>query len=92
MGFTILAIIIILALWAYRRYRHSYQPLTEFQKLALPRREPTPQVKTKLINLVGSLDEAERQVARARFADPGRSEAWYWWKAIQNLTEKPDEM
>jgi len=90
MSYIILTIILILVLWvwAYHRHRHRHRPPTKFQELALPRREPTPQVKAKLINLAGSVEEAERQVARARFADPGRSEAWYWWKAIQNLTEQ----
>jgi hypothetical protein len=35
-----------------------------------------------------NLEEAERLVARARFCSFGKSEAYYWWKAIRYLEKK----
>ncbi|MEQ9671309.1 hypothetical protein [Coleofasciculus sp. G2-EDA-02] len=76
---TCLVVAAILAV-TYLRKRHK-QP-TPFQKLALPRQEPSPQLKAKLINAVGA-EKAEELVARARFGDPGKTEAYYWWKAVK---------
>ncbi|MFP5270312.1 hypothetical protein [Coleofasciculus sp.] len=70
---------------AYLRKRHK-QP-TPFQRLALPRQEPSPQLKAKLINAVGA-EKAEELVSRARFSDPDRTEAYYWWKAWIGLNRR----
>lgn len=78
-------IVVVVAVTVYPKRR--YKRLTPFQRLTLPRQEPSPQLKAKLTKLVGK-EEAERLVARARFADPGKSEAYYFWKALKSLNRK----
>lgn len=80
-----LVIVASLAILIYSKKRHK-RP-TPFQKLALPRQEPSPQLKAKLINAVGA-ERAEKLVARSRFSDPNKSEAYYWWKALENLSHR----
>ncbi|MEQ9355127.1 hypothetical protein [Coleofasciculus chthonoplastes] len=80
-----LVIVASLAILIYSKKRHK-QP-TPFQKLALPRQEPSPQLKNKLINAVGA-ERAEKLVARARFSDPGKTEAYYWWKAVERINRR----
>jgi hypothetical protein len=51
--------------------------------------EATDEIKAKLIAMVnGDRDKAEALVAKARFANYGHSENYYWWKAIRDLEAK----
>ena len=63
-------------------------PISKFQALR-SNDEASPQLQQKLIDLVGGdRTEAERLVARERFGNDGKSEAYYWWKAIDALEQK----
>jgi hypothetical protein len=64
------------------------QSTSLFQSLS-NRQEVSIKLQEKLINMVGGdREEAERLVAKARFATHGKSETYYWWKAIQDLEHK----
>lgn len=65
-----------------RRQKVSWEAYKE-------RDDVNPILRETLLNLVkGDIQEAERLVGRARFATPGRSEDFYWLKAIRTLEEK----
>ncbi|MBD2329857.1 hypothetical protein [Alkalinema sp. FACHB-956] len=56
---------------------------------ALRDRPPaSPELQQKLIDLFqGDREAAEQWVAKARFGRPGKSEAYYWFRAIQLLEQ-----
>ncbi|MEM7593282.1 MAG: hypothetical protein AAF383_17505 [Cyanobacteria bacterium P01_A01_bin.83] len=50
------------------------------------------QLRAKLISLVdGNWKQADELIARARFADPGKSDSYYHYKAIINLEKRKDK-
>lgn len=50
------------------------------------RSEASEGLQKKLIDMVGgNREEAEKLVAKERFGLHGKSETYYWWKAIQKL-------
>ncbi|MGI0493887.1 hypothetical protein ACN4EG_19055 [Alkalinema pantanalense CENA528] len=57
---------------------------------ALSDRPPaSPELQQKLISLFnGDREAAEQWVAKARFGRPGKSEAYYWFRAIQLFEQK----
>ncbi|MGA1263464.1 MAG: hypothetical protein ACO331_06085 [Prochlorothrix sp.] len=50
-----------------------------------------PALKARLLELAGGDGEsADRLVAQARFGRPGRSENYYYWRAIRQLEQLQD--
>jgi hypothetical protein len=76
--------------------------LSSKQKLARSKRQPTTlwqtyrnreeasvELQQRLISMVGgNRPEAEKLVARARFGHYGKSESYYWYRAIQELEQR----
>lgn len=73
------------ALWSQKKSVSKFQKLRDQQ-------EASPDLQQKLIDRVGgNREEAEKQVARARFGTWGKSDAYYWWKAIENLEHRDQQ-
>jgi hypothetical protein len=54
--------------------------------------EASQALQRRLLELVGGDEgKAEEWVAKARFADYGHSEDYYWWKAIQACQTAKDQ-
>ncbi|OUC13522.1 MAG: hypothetical protein B0A82_17145 [Alkalinema sp. CACIAM 70d] len=76
------------ARYQHRRSRHPSNLrvlLGKSRFQALSDRPPaSPELQQKLISLFnGDREAAEQWVAKARFGRPGKSEAYYWFRAIQ---------
>lgn len=71
------------------RSRQSSPPVSQsaFQDLA-QRPEALPVLQDRLLQLAeGDRAVADRLVAQARFGKPGRSENYYYWRAIRQLEQ-----
>jgi uncharacterized membrane protein YgaE (UPF0421/DUF939 family) len=56
------------------------------------REEAIAELQQRLISMVGgNRQEAEKLVARARFGRYGKSESYYWYRAIQELEQRQQQ-
>lgn len=92
-----LTIIFINPTYIFFKLKNSKRKLFLFRKkqqnilcLQVPTQKETKiELQNKLIELVGGdREKAERLVAKARFGDYGKSETYYWWKAIKKFEYK----
>ncbi|MBD2085787.1 MULTISPECIES: hypothetical protein [unclassified Coleofasciculus] len=83
----LLGLILLLAIffWQFRNLQSSAKQ-SSVKQSKHQRRQPTIKLQNKLLRLLsGDRAAAMRLVERVKQRHPGKSEEWYWEKAIEDL-------
>jgi hypothetical protein len=76
----------------YQKVTRSKQRTTALWRTYRNREEASIELQQRLIAMVGgSRQEAEKLVSRARFGHYGKSESYYWYRAIQELEHRQQQ-
>jgi uncharacterized protein HemY len=87
----LLVFILLLAIFFWHRNLQSSAKQSSAKQSRHQRRKPSIQLQNKLMRLLsGDRAAAMRLVARAKQRHPGRSDEWYWEKAIEDLERDVD--
>ena len=88
-GIGLSTIILLLYYLILYQKNSSYKKNVSRLQALSSNKEASYELQNKLIQMVnGDREEAERLVAKQRFGRHGKSETYYWWKAIQELEYK----